>query len=392
MSKLTELAHWLWLETQLGAPPFVQRTVLPLLHRTKEIARFLAQPYMPLYELKGQNQAGPITVTYGGLGYIKPILKNMLFSEEPVEQEIDRVFVGRPGELTLSTASDLTIIEASRHLIDKLAHENAIILPFRVKFLLSLQGEWPDVEHRFRYNTRRKVRKAQRYKNYEYEISYCEEDAKAFYHTMYLPTIRGRHGKMAAILPEREAYQLLRHGGLFLVKRGGINVCGVLVQAQQGTFEIVEMGVLDGNVELLKEHVVDAMTFLCICWAHQQGYESFSFGATWPYLSGGTFQAKRRWGTTIKVSPHEHKRIWIRVQHNTPAVNQFLKDNPCLTIDDSGKLQGLIVTDDSNSINSETEAQWRKLYATPGLNGLRVCSVADLRYSKQTSTIILDEI
>lgn len=391
MNKLSELAHWLWIETRLGAPPFMQRTAIPFLHRVKEIARLLAKPYMPLYELRGQNEAGLLTVTYGGLGCAKPMLKSLLFIKEPEEREIGRVSVWRPGELILSTTSDLTIIESSQYLIRKLPSQNAITLPFRVQLVLDLVGGWEEVEQRFRYNTRRKVRKAQRYDSYEHEISHREQDLKMFYHTMYLPTMRERHGTLADMLPEREAYQLLRYGGLFLVKRDDVYVCGVLVHARQGIFEIVEMGVLDGDVQLMKEHVVDAMTYLGIRWAHHEGYKAFSFGAVWPYMSGH-FQAKRRWGPAARVPPHEHKRIWIRIRGNTPAVSQFLTSNPCVIIDSRGELQGLIVTDGPYDVAPKTEAMWRKLYATPGLGGLFVCSVTDLMHSGRFLVKNLDEL
>lgn len=378
MSKLSEGGHRWWIGVQLGAPPFVQRTVIPHLHKAKEIARLLAQPYMPLCELRGQNQAGPLTVVYGGLGYAKPMLKSLLFLEEPAEREIGRVPVWRPGELIHSTPGDLIIIESSQYLIRKLPRQDAIILPSRVQFMLDLQGELPEVEQRFRRNTRRKIRKAHRYDCYEYEISHREQDVKMFYHTMYLPNVQKRHGQLAVILPEREAYQLLRSGWLFLVKRDGVYICGCLGHARQNIVEFTEMGVLNGDVQLMREGVADAMYYLGIRWAHQEGYEAFSFGTSWPYLSGGTLQSKRRWGAAVSIPPHEHKQIWTGIQRNTPAVSQFLQSNPCVIIDSKGELQGLIVTDDPDNVTPETEARWRKLCATPGLNDLLVCSVTDL--------------
>jgi hypothetical protein len=390
MSRLSELAHWLWTETRLGAPPSMQRTVIPFLHGAKEIARLLVQPCMPLYELRGQNEAGPLTVTYGGLGYAKPMLKNLLFSEEPAEREIGRVLVWRPGELIHSTTNDLTIIESSRHLIRKLPSQSAITLPFRVRFVLDVQGEWHEVEQRFRRKHRRNIRQAQRYECYEYEISRHEQDLTMFYHTMYLPNVQERHGELATILSERKAHQFLRYGWLFLVKRDGVYVCGCLGYVRKGIVEFEEMGVLNGDRQLMREGVTDAMFYLGIRWAHQEGYKAFSFGGSWPYLSGN-FQFKRKWGTVVSIPSHEHKQIWTRIQRNTLAVSQFLKSNPCIILDSRGELQGLIVIDDPDDVTSETEAKWRKLYETPGLSGLLVCSVTDLIHSGQCITKSLEK-
>ncbi len=384
MSKLSELAHWLWMEIQLAAPPFVQRGAMPFLHRAKEIARLLARPYMPLYELRGHNQAGPLTVTYGGLGYAKPLLKSLLFLEEPAETELGRVLLWRPGELHLPGTceaspwdSDLTIIEASRHLNRKLPSQGAITLPFRLQFVLDLQGEWEQVEGRFHRSMRRHIRKAKRYAGHEYVISHRAQDLAMFYHTMYLPTMQNRHGELADILPEREAYQLLRHGWLFLVQRDAAYVCGSLGRVREGIVEFKEMGVLNGDLALMREDVVDAMNYLRIRWAHQEGYKSLSFGECWPYLSG-IFSSKRKWGAAVSIPPHEHKQIWIRIQRATPAVSHFFQDNPCVIVNGKGELHALIVTDDPEGVTPETGATWHKLYATPGLRGLLIYPVTDL--------------
>jgi hypothetical protein len=198
-----------------------------------------------------------------------------------------------------------------------------------------------------------------------------------FYHMMYLPTVQNRHGELAAILPEREAYQILRHGWLFLVKRDNMYVCGSLGYARQGIVEFKEMGVVDGAMQLMQEGVVEAMNYLRIRWAHQAGFKGLSLGECWPFLSG-IFLFKRKWGAEVSVPSHEHKQIWIRIQRNTPAVSHFLRNNPCVVIDRRGELQGLTVTDDSGNVSPEINATWNKHYATPGLSGFRSCSVTDL--------------
>jgi hypothetical protein len=377
MSRLSELGHWLWMEAQLGAPPFVERAVMPRLHEAKEIGRLLMGPYMRLYQWQGQNQGGSLTVAYAGLGYAEPMLKSLLFTQSPLEKEIGRVPLWRLEDLANVSASDITIVESSKHLIRKLPQQNALVLPFRMQFVVDIWGEWEEVEGHFRPNVRRNIRKARGYDGYQYEISHREQDLKMFYRTMYLPTVQERHGDLAAILPEGEAEQLLRYGWLFLLKRDGVCVCGSLGYAHQGVVEFKEMGVLNGDMQLFKEGVVEAMNYLRIRWAHQAGYAAISFGDSWPYLSG-IFQAKRKWGSVVSISPYEHKQIWIRIQRDTPAVAQFLENNPCVTIDEKARLQSLIVIDDLDNIAPETEATWHKLYATPGLSGPLVRSVADL--------------
>ena len=92
----------------------------------------------------------------------------------------------------------------------------------------------------------------------------------------------------------------------------------------------------------------------------------------------GIFQSKRKWGATESVPSHEHKRIWIRIQRNTPAVSHFLKSNPCVIIGREERIARSIVADEPDQVTPDTGSGWRKQYATSGLNDLLIRSVRDL--------------
>jgi hypothetical protein len=128
---------------------------------------------------------------------------------------------------------------------------------------------------------------------------------------------------------------------------------------------------------LMKEGAMGALYISLIRWANQAGYKTVDFLGCLPYLHWGIFQYKRKWGTTISISPHSHKQIWLRFQRDTPAVRHFLEDNPCVIIDENGDLQGLIVIDDPDDVTPEVEARWHKQCFTPGMKGLLIRSVAD---------------
>jgi hypothetical protein len=52
------------------------------------------------------------------------------------------------------------------------------------------------------------------------------------------------------------------------------------------------------------------------------------------------------WGTTVFIPHSLYRQIWTRVNRNTPATSQFLKEDPFVAIDQNGQLYGLIFTDD----------------------------------------------
>ena len=377
INNLFKLAHKFWLELQLGSPLFIQNAFIPHLHLVKEILRLLANPYLTLYQWQELNEVDPLTVNYVGLGYAKTMLRERLFTNGSTEKEIGRIPFWQLEKLVNSPDSNITIIELSKHLIHRFPHQMALILPFRIQLTLDIRGEWSDVEKRFHRNVRRNARKAREYGDYEFEVSYCEQDLEMFYHEMYLPTVYARHDKYAEILPKNRAYQLLRHGCLFLLKRDGVHVCGSLAYIKSSLVDFKEMGVFNGDLGLMKQGVVEAMNYLRIRWAHQLGYKMLSFGDNWPFLSG-VFQAKRKWGSRVSIPSYEHKRIWLRIQRNTPAVSEFLQNNPCVSSDEQGRLYGFIATSDFDTTTPEMKMGWCKLYATPGFTGLIVCSSQNL--------------
>jgi hypothetical protein len=375
VSEALEFVRGLWIRAQLEAPPYVQRAVIPRLHEAKEIARLLARPHLPVYQLRGQGYGGPLTVAYVGLDFTKPFMKDLMFADGSVEQEIGRIPFWRCEEIANLSPADVIIVEATKHLVRRLSGRNAIVVPQLVDHILDVRGDWEDVKKRFRKSVRFERRLTKKH-GYQYEVSHEDRDFETFYHDMYLPTVESRYGTLASPISAGEAYQYFRRGALFLVKRDGRRVCGSVCYLEQGVVQFIIMGLLNGDEQLMREGAVGALNCLRIQWANQQGYEAVNFLGSGARLRSSLFQYKRKWGTAVSVSPRLHRRIWIKVRRLTPAVSQFLKENPFIVVDRDGKLHGLIVVDDPSDVSTETKEEWEKRYVTPGLSSLVVRSVS----------------
>jgi len=376
MSRLFELSRRLWIETQLVAPRWLQRAAIDPLHRTRRVLRRLSRFYLQIYQWQGQSQSGPLTVSFASWGDSAPFFKHLLFVKEPVEKEIDRVPVSRLSQLT-SLPGDLVIIEADEHLVRKFPRQHSVVMPPRVQFLLDVRGDWRDVELRISRSVRRHEFRLIRKYGYEYEISHSEQDFETFYTEMYLPTMLEKHKEMVAPVPFQEARVYFRHGLLFLVKRDGIWVSGGVCQPQQGTVNFKLLGVKNADQQLVHQGAQAAVYYAVIRWANQEGFEAVNFEGCRSYMTG-LFEYKRKWGTSIGIPPRQYEQIWIRAQRLTPASRQFLIDNPCIIVDEEGRLHALVVTDDADSLTPEAGAEWHKRYMTPGLSDILVRSVADL--------------
>lgn len=378
MNKLLEMTQWMWIEARLSPFPLVQDKVIPYLYQARGIARFLSKPYLTIYQWRGQNERGPLTVSYAGLGNAAPFMKSILFMKEPTVTAVEKVPVWRPRELVNSSDSDIIIIEANKHLVWKLPDKNATTLPFQVSLVLDVRGSWEEVKHGFHRHLRKNELRFMRKYDYDYSVSHDDRDFDMFYHDMYLPSLKTRYLNLASPMSVQRAYQYFRHGLLFLVKRDGQCVSGALCFLYPDVVALASLGVVNADEQLMKEGAQGVAWYAMIHWANQEKYKYVDFGGCWPYIEG-VFSYKRKWGSSASVSPqHEDKRIWIKIQRNTPAVRQFLTDNPCVIINQKGELQILIVTDELDNVTSEAETHWHQQYATPGMSGLLIRSVEDL--------------
>jgi len=363
-----------WIRAQLKSPPVVQGTILTCLHEAKEIVRLLAQPYVPACQWQGRGPGGLLTATYVGLGYSTTFLKGMLFDkdEDPVEQPAGRIPFWRLGEMADRTSSDVVIVEAASRLIRRLPDRQSIIFPQHVEHVADVRGDWEDVQSRFHKTVRRLSLKLVRKCGYGYDVSTDRRDFEEFYQRMYAPTTEERHDKRSMPISIGEAYQYFRCGWLLRVKRDGEWVAGALMHPWQDVLIADMSGVRDADAQLTHEGAVVAIYYYSLQLANQRGYTGVNFLGSGPVLQGGLFQHKRRWGGTIILSPYLHRLLWLSVRRSTPAVTQFLKETPLVTVGEDGRLHGLIIVDDPYQVPPEVEQEWEKNYATPGLGSLIV--------------------
>ncbi len=171
VNKVLDLVRYWWIEAQLQAPPFVQQVVIPRMHEAKEIVHLLGKPYLPIYQLQGQAQGGPLMVTYIGLDYTKPFLTHLLFAGEPVEQRVGQIPFWHYQKLENSFSGDMIIVEAAKHLIRELPCENAIVFPTHVDHALDVRGDWQNIRSRFHKSVRKNELRWIRKYGYEYDVS-----------------------------------------------------------------------------------------------------------------------------------------------------------------------------------------------------------------------------
>ncbi|MCL5959912.1 MAG: hypothetical protein M1358_11485 [Chloroflexi bacterium] len=351
----------------------------PLLQTVQRAALALSRPYLTLCRWEGQNQGGALTASYAGFEYAKPSLKSVLFDLEPTEHEAGHVPIWSLNRLVNGTDADVSYVVADEALVRRLPPQGALVMPFRTQLTVDVRGEWERVVQRFHRNLRQgDLRRARKY-GYTYETSDRKSDFEMFYHTMYVPTMANRHGALANFIALSfvEAFEYFRRGVLLLVKRDQRFVAGVVLHPEREIVYAINLGVAEGSSELIDEFAMAAVYLSFLHWANEHGFDVVDLWGSPPQLTR-LFFYKRKWGAMVGISPTMPQRIWLKIRRDTPAVRQFLLENPPIILDDLGRLWGLIVTKDGDNLSPEQKAAWHSRYDTPGLEGLQFCSAQDL--------------
>lgn len=369
-----------WGETQKRLPAWMQDSIVPHLDTAREYGILVLRPHLSACQLSGPGQGGPLTVTFATNGSdrrLKLFLADLLFTAEPEERDLGNVPLWRLGQLINASPSDLTFIGAGKHLLQHLPFRKAILLPRSVGQALDVRGSWDDVVKRLHTTVRRNELRLVRKYEYEYELSHQEADFEMFFHQMYRPSMRARHGQQAHMIPYEKAYHTFKEGVLFLVKRQGVCVSSGLcdITREPGAVHFLMEGVRQGDEQLLKEGAQSTLYYAVIHWANGHGYETVDFEATEPFLKKGILQHKRKWGLRVEVKLP--KRIWLKIHRATPAVAQFLEENPVIAIDKQDRLQGLFFAGNPEQVPAETRDAWAKLCDMPGMNGYQVRSLRE---------------
>ncbi len=247
--------------------------------------------------------------------------------------------------------ADLVTVGCSAGQVSALPRRSALVLPFRMHFMVDLsggRGEWRRaVSRRERqwFSARRNER------DWALEVPTDEAAFWFFYRQMHLPTMRSRHGERTRSEPEDSALEcLFRRGVLAFATVNGKRVAGVLChRSRNGTTLTVRLlGVLDGAKEMYDIGALKAIYHLLLEWADGNGYRRLDLGGTEAWLSPGLYQWKRRFAPRVVLAPNHlgRLRVWFHARRDTAAVRDFLVANPVLEIVGNGEFGAVYFHDE----------------------------------------------
>jgi hypothetical protein len=285
-----------------------------------------------------------------GLRYIQPFVQDQLFGEAPT-----RVWEWRMHrrDLARSLSSfdvDLAVTVLEKDLVAASLEPQSVLMPFRIHQVVDTSRGWPQVrEHISRGERARHLRQSERH-GFRLRASHSDEEYRWFYERMVRPSMAVRYGDRDRSLEEpRGLHAIFRHGVLFMVDSGAGPVAGSAseLDRRRGIVNGRLIGVRDGDQLLRKEGAQNALYHFILRWACENGFRCVDYQGCEPFLSKGTFQYKKRFGTTAVLPPSRYRflRVVLTPGRDSERLRDFLAANPVMLVDDQDRLGSGYFTD-----------------------------------------------
>jgi hypothetical protein len=270
--------------------------------------------------------------------------------------------------------TDIVIVGTSAAKARRLPVQASFVMPMRVHFVIDFDEDVEVVLKRIARGEQRNFRQKLRQHEWRLEIERDPAWFDYFYQHIYRATMARRHGERERVETETASYEcLFRSGLLFALSMDGKRVAGHLCHWNPRTRVLTSrlLGVVDGAAEYYAAGALKVIHFLLIRWAGTHGVRQLDFQGTEPFLSKGTFQLKRLFGTRLLLPPNHfgHKRLWLHVRRDTPAVRDFLVSNPFLAESADGLLEAVYFYDDERAAREDYRSN------SPGVQRARTVSL-----------------
>lgn len=301
-----------------------------------------------------RSDAGELSVGYAGLR--EGLTYAVEFTEQQRETSVGAV---RGGEgrvrglrtllrSTVPSEADMRFVGAPLKALVAPSAPRSLIVPMRVHFVARFdERNVPEsISKRERWQFRRDSK--------DHAWTWSTSDVPAvfdeFYERFYRPTMRARYGLRERVEGPDSAYEcVFRRGRMFILHDGDQWVGGAVCHwsARTATLTLRYLGVSDGDARFYKDGTFKAMYHLLIDWCAHNGVRALDFQGTESFLSKGTFQWKRRFGTSVVLPPNHFgtKGMRLEVRTDSPAVRDFLVANPMLSLDQAGALEAVYFFD-----------------------------------------------
>lgn len=236
----------------------------------------------------------------------------------------DARWVVTPASLAGEHGADLVLAEVHRWMASRFLRAGWLIVPGSVRWEGELATIPPLDRSRGLEQNLRKVKN----QAFTLEQASSPADWEEFSTTMVGPQAVARHGPEAWVPSTHLLREFARAGTLHFIVRQGRRVAGICTIPRGDTLWLALSGVLQGDVQLLKQGAGFATIALVVEWARAQGFARLDAGRTGPFVNDGLHRFKRSWGFHPVPDSLSHVvALWV----GTPRVRSAFAREPVLT-------------------------------------------------------------
>lgn len=325
-----------------------------------------------VFRLSGieKHSGNSIVIYFGGIEPDLRFLAHMALESDFNIEPLGRRFVWTVLRQRDDLSADLRITSVHRVWSRWIADSKGFHIPRWVGVEVDLERsrELAENSKRLKWDMRKVTRKG-----YTYEVTRDRDMYDYFYEHMYLPYISTVFGERSFLMSYEVMMSELESCELGLVMHEGKAVAGGILIYQDGGVRGWSLGVLDGDISLVRDGAITALYYLETLYLIAKGYSVRSFGSSRAFVNDGVLRFKLKWGAKLTSSkPHGFHLGAIR---DTPASRAFLENNPFVFEKARGFHAGLFAPDDCSEDFGRWLKQQVKVAGQAGIDRLQVyCS------------------
>lgn len=312
-------------------------------------------------------------IIYIGNGASVEAISSIFFLQPPKVIEMNRASLWQIQKLINNLIQNNDIVVCEFNKIIKLSQFNNNLLfttPVWIKQKINhIDRPIDEILADMNQTMRRRIRQLEK-QGFSYSYTQERNDFDRFFHNMYLPYIQSRYYGKGIVLQDYESLnKVFQRGGLLLVKQGQDEVCGMLYDIIKDTCRAWQMGVLNGDFNLVKKGSLIALWWFMLDWARRQKARRFDLGASRALTSNGPFNFKRQWGSKVYPDRGVFSQWTFICQGLSSNMRQFLNEKGLITETGDKDYQLYFIDPDADLENIDF-SQLLYQTASSGLNGI----------------------
>jgi len=300
-----------------------------ILNFAKQVASLARHSRLALYSVDGKYDGEHFSVLVADDGSTLDYISDLIFPDGYVVSRKSSISALKGPSLADSKA-DLVVVGANRLLRKLYAKHGFLIIPKWIELFLPVD----EAPYTRLYSKGRQTRKYFKWMikkaedaGFECEAVTDTEWLDTFYNDMYRPYALERFGNFAVVHKHKKIKRAFERGIGIAAKRNGEPVAGTIVYRKGNLMRIPHVGVLGGDLSIVREGAAFAMDYYAVQMAYITGCKKVDFGHSRPFLSDGTLQYKLNWHMDVEEDDDGVAFFAVIAPGNKDIAMKFLEQN-----------------------------------------------------------------